>query len=104
MEVVGASGGTGEAVVHALEQQPEGAEIVRASRRHNQVDAWKREGKNAVSLDLDDARTFPEALAGIDRLYLMTGYTVEMVHQSKTIVDAAAESGVSFIVHLGVFC
>jgi len=67
------------------------------------VEAWKREGRHAVYLDLDDARTFPEALAGIDRLYLMTGYTVEMVHQSKTIVDAAAESGVRFIVHLGVF-
>ncbi len=58
---------------------------------------------HAVYLDLDDARTFPEALVGIDRLYLMTGYTVQMVHQSKTIVDAAAESDVSFIVHLGVF-
>jgi hypothetical protein len=26
-----------------------------------------------------------------------------MVHQSKTIVDAAADAGVSFIVHLGIF-
>jgi uncharacterized protein YbjT (DUF2867 family) len=101
--VLGASGRTGWAVVDALEKQPEAVEVVLASRRHDQVEAWKREGRHAVYLDLDDARTFPEALAGIDRLYLMTGYTVEMVHQSKTIVDAAAESGVSFIVHLGVF-
>src|SRR5216684_5808088 len=101
--VLGASGRTGRAVVHALEKQPEAVEIVRASRRQDQVDAWKREGQHAVYLDLDDARTFPEALAGIDRLYLMTGYTVAMVHQSKTIVDAAAESGVSFMVHLGIF-
>jgi NAD(P)H dehydrogenase (quinone) len=26
-----------------------------------------------------------------------------MVHQSKTIVDAAADAGVRFIVHLGIF-
>jgi uncharacterized protein YbjT (DUF2867 family) len=26
-----------------------------------------------------------------------------MVHQSKTIVDAAADAGVKFIVHLGIF-
>jgi predicted oxidoreductase len=26
-----------------------------------------------------------------------------MVHQSKTIVDAAADAGASFIVHLGIF-
>ena len=33
----------------------------------------------------------------------MTGYTIHMVHQMKTITDAAVDAGVSFIVHLGVF-
>ena len=42
-------------------------------------------------------------MTGIDRLFLATGYTVEMVHQSKTIVDAAADAGLQFIVHLGIF-
>jgi uncharacterized protein YbjT (DUF2867 family) len=51
----------------------------------------------------DRPETFPEALTGVDRLFLTTGYTVAMVHQIKTIVDAAAEAGVSFIVHLGIF-
>ena len=32
----------------------------------------------------------------------MTGYTIHMVHQMKTITDAAVDAGVSFIVHLGV--
>ena len=31
---------------------------------------------------------------GIDRLILLTGYTIAMLHQSKTLVDAAADSGV----------
>jgi len=61
------------------------------------VETWKRDGKQAVYIDLDDARTFPAALQGIDRLFLLTGYTIAMLHQSKTIVDAAADSGVSFI-------
>jgi len=39
----------------------------------------------------------------VDRLFLATGYTIHMVHQSKTIVDAAADAGVEFIVHLGIF-
>ena len=43
------------------------------------------------------------ALMGIDRLFLTTGYTVEMVHQSKTINDAAEDAGLQFIVHLGIF-
>lgn len=38
-----------------------------------------------------------------DRLFLLTGYTVAMVTQSKTLVDAAKKAGVKHIVHLGVF-
>ena len=47
-------------------------------------------------VDLDRPETFREALTEVDRLFLATGYTVAMVHQSKTIVDAAADAGVSF--------
>jgi len=67
------------------------------------VAAWKDKGKTAVRIDLDDPLSFPEALVGVDRLFLMTGYTIHMVHQMKTITDAAVDAGVSFIVHLGVF-
>jgi NAD(P)H dehydrogenase (quinone) len=42
-------------------------------------------------------------LTGIDRIFLMAGYTAAMVEQAKTLVDAAEDTGVSFIVHLGVF-
>ena len=54
-------------------------------------------------LDLNDPATFPAALEGVDRLFIATGYTIEMTHQVKTIVDAAVDAGVGFIVHLGVF-
>jgi NAD(P)H dehydrogenase (quinone) len=64
------------------------------------VEAWRHHGKEAVLLDLDQPETFPNALGGIDRLFLVTGYTVAMVHQCKTIVDAAADAGIKFIVHL----
>jgi uncharacterized protein YbjT (DUF2867 family) len=70
---------------------------------HAEVEAWRGEGKEAVYLNLDAPQTFPAALTGIDRLFLATGYTVAMVHQSKNIVDAAADAGVQFIVHLGIF-
>src|SRR5258707_7996107 len=101
--VLGASGLTGGAIASTLDRRPADVEVVRAARKKEQVEAWKREGKQAVYLDLDDARTFPAALQGIDRLFLLTGYTIAMLHQSKTIVDAAADSGVNFIVHQGVF-
>jgi NAD(P)H dehydrogenase (quinone) len=101
--VLGASGLTGSAIASILDNGAADIEVVRAARNKEKAETWKRDGKQAVYLDLDDARTFPAALQGIDRLFLLTGYTIAMLHQSKTIVDAAADSGVSFIVHQGVF-
>ncbi|MGX7000819.1 NmrA family NAD(P)-binding protein [Caballeronia sp. KNU42] len=101
--VLGASGLTGGAVAAILDTAASSIEVVRASRRQEKVDSWSRGGKQAVYLDLDDARTFSAALRGIDRLYLLTGYTFAMIHQSKTLVDAAADAGVRFVVHQGVF-
>lgn len=100
--VLGATGGTGGALAALLDADPR-VDVVRAARREAQVAAWKAEGKAADLIDLNDARTFSAALAGIDRLFVMSAYTIEMVHQVKTITDAAVDAGVGFIVHLGVY-
>ncbi|MBR7745231.1 NmrA family NAD(P)-binding protein [Undibacterium sp. BYS107W] len=47
--------------------------------------------------------SFATASANVDRVFLLTGYTSDMLFQSKKLVDAAKEAGVSHIVHLGVF-
>jgi uncharacterized protein YbjT (DUF2867 family) len=99
---LGATGRTGSKVIAELERINT-VQVVYSSRSLTQVEAWRRDGKEAVLLDLDQPETFSNALAGIDRLFLVTGYTVAMVHQSKTIVDAAADARVKFIVHLGIF-
>ena len=100
--ILGATGRTGSRVISVLERI-DTVQVVYSSRKLAQVEAWRRDGKDAVLLDLDQPETFPDALIGIDRLFLITGYTVAMVHQSKTIVDAAADAGVKFIVHLGIY-
>src|SRR6267154_372766 len=100
--ILGSTGRTGSKVIAELERI-NSVQVVYSSRKLAQVEAWRRDGKDAVLLDLDQPETFPNALAGIDRLFLVTGYTVAMVHQSKTIVDAAADAGIKFIVHLGIF-
>jgi NAD(P)H dehydrogenase (quinone) len=100
--ILGATGRTGSKVISELERI-DTVQVVYSSRKLAQVEAWRRDGKDAVLLDLDQPETFPDALTGIDRLFLITGYTVAMVHQSKTIVDAAADAGVKFIVHLGIY-
>ena len=100
--ILGATGRVGSKVIAELERINT-AKAVYSSRKLAQVEAWRRDGKDAVLLNLDQPETFPDALSRIDRVFLSTGYTVAMVHQSKTIVDAAADAGVEFIVHLGIF-
>ena len=99
--VLGASGTVGKQVVKELEDKAVKVRIT--SRKHDVVEQLRSEGKDCVYLDLDDPRTFALALANVDRIFLLTGYTVAMVTQSKTVVDAAKKAGVSHIVHVGVF-
>jgi NAD(P)H dehydrogenase (quinone) len=101
--VLGSTGLTGAAIASKLDDASDRVEVVRASRNPETTAQWRSEGRPAVELDLDDARTFPVALEGIDRLFVMTGYTVAMTHQVKTITDAAVDAGVGHIVHLGIF-
>lgn len=54
-----------------------------------------------VYLDLDNPESMLPAFTGVDRIFLMTGYTVDMLRQSKDVVDIAKKTGVEQIVHLG---
>ena len=101
--VTGASGKVGGAVARALDDTHGEVIAVRASRSRKTVEKWEQQGMRAVYLDLDDPETFPAALEGIDRVFLSAGYTSAMTEQGKTLVDAAEDAGVNFIVHLGVF-
>jgi uncharacterized protein YbjT (DUF2867 family) len=73
------------------------------SRRQEEVERLRKQGVDAVYLDLDNPESFASALAGVDRAFLSTGYTVAMLSQSKVFVDAAHKAGLEHIVHLGVF-
>ncbi|NJL64302.1 MAG: NmrA family NAD(P)-binding protein [Methylacidiphilales bacterium] len=100
--VLGSTGQVGKLVVEALKQTSD-VRIRVTSRKLEQVETLRQQGQDAVYLDLDDPRTFAIALHGVDKLFLVTGYTVAMLAQSKTIVDAAKKAGVKHIVHLGIF-
>lgn len=99
--ILGASGSIGSQVVKELEATDVHLRI--ASRKQDAINQLCSEGKNAVYLDLDKPESFALALAGVDRVFLLTGYSVAMLTQSKTLVDAAKKAGVSHIVHVGVF-
>jgi len=47
-----------------------------------------------VRLDYDQSETIAPALDGVERLFLLSGYTVDMPRQSKALMDRAQKSGV----------
>jgi NAD(P)H dehydrogenase (quinone) len=101
--VIGATGRVGSQVVSQLTKHQENVDVRLASRDSEDIKKWQSNGQDSVLLDLNDSATFSAALHGIDRLFLLTTYSSDMLHQSKTLVDAAQQAGVTHIVHLGVF-
>jgi len=101
--VIGATGSIGGPVVRELSGQPgsDGLQVVAAVRNPQKAAAFRAQGVETVTLDLDDVDSVRAAVRTVDRIFLLTGYTVEMLRQSKLVVDAAAASGVEHIVHLG---
>lgn len=95
--VLGATGQVGGHIVKALKTDLS-LEVLAAARS---IDRAKELGVSVVHLDLDRIDTFAEALDGVDRLFMATGYTVDMLRQSKDLVNYAQHAGVKLIVHLG---
>jgi len=95
--VMGATGQVGGALIRHLTDVPS-LEIVAAARNVSKASTLE---VPVVHLDLDDIETFAPALSNVDRLFMATGYTVDMLRQSKDLVNYAKRAGVKFIVHLG---
>lgn len=95
--VMGATGQVGGAVLPHLAGNSS-VEVIVAARTPEKA---KRFGVSVVHLDLDKFETIGPALQGIDRIFMATGYTVDMLRQSKDLVNVAKRAGVQQIVHLG---
>ena len=95
--VMGATGQVGGALIPLLSGNPE-LEVVAAIRNAAKAAQFTCP---TVHLNLDDFSTFAPALEGIDRIFMATGYTVDMLRQSKDLVNTAIRAGVKHIVHLG---
>ena len=54
-----------------------------------------------VYFDFNDPDSMARKLVGIDRVLMVTGYTVDNLMQGKTFIDEARKAGVSYFVHLG---
>lgn len=101
--VTGATGTVGGAVMRELKADHEAGaiELVGAARSPQSADALREQGMNPVHFDYNEPDTMRAALAGVDGVFLATGYSVDMLVHSKRLLDAAKAEGVSHIVHLG---
>lgn len=98
--VLGATGKVGGEVVRILNSRGQ-LEIAATHRPAEKSQVLEKLGVERRILDLDIPETLPTALEGIDRVLMLTGYTVEMMRQSKRFLDEARRQGVRHIVHIG---
>jgi uncharacterized protein YbjT (DUF2867 family) len=76
--------------------------IVASARSQEKADALAKARRiGTIVLDFDKPQSFQAALKGVDALWLATGYSADMMQQSKFLVDAAVAAGVKHLVHLG---
>jgi uncharacterized protein YbjT (DUF2867 family) len=99
--VLGVTGQVGKLVAKNLRRSD--AQFSVGTRRKANLEVLANQFGSSRYIDLDDRRTFDEALKGVTGLFLLTAYTVDMLVQSKTLIDAARRNGVKHIVHLGAF-
>ncbi|MEM6821160.1 MAG: NmrA family NAD(P)-binding protein [Verrucomicrobiota bacterium] len=98
--VIGATGKVGGEVVRLL-QQEEGIHVIAAVRHPDKASPFEEQGIETRIVDLDDVNTLPAVLKGVDRALLLTGYSVDMLKQSKRFLDEAKRQEVDHIVHIG---
>lgn len=105
--IVGGTGKVGRALVDDLRSEAAaGRMLLRiATRSPGSHAALTSPGVELHKLDLNDCFASTEcaaALASCDALFLLTGYTVDMLRQCKAVLDTAKLAGVRHVVHVGV--
>src|SRR6267378_2777225 len=89
--VLGATGQVGKLVAKSLRKSAANFSV--GTRRAENLQELADQFGASRFIDLDDPRTFDKALKGITGLFLLTGYTVDMLVQSKSLIDAAKPNG-----------
>jgi NAD(P)H dehydrogenase (quinone) len=98
--VLGATGKVGAETARILSASGD-VRVIAGVRSPEKATHLKDNGIEIRHLDLDRQETLAPALQGIDRALLLTGYTVDMLMQSKAFLDTAKQTGVKHIVHIG---
>jgi len=98
--ITGATGKIGRETLENLKAD-HSIDLIAAVRSIEKAQLLRAAGVRTVLMDFDIEETVAAALKGVDRTFLMTGYSVDMLRQSKLFLDHARAAGVQHVVHLG---
>lgn len=98
--ITGASGQFGREAADRLLKEVPPADLILISRSPESLDAYARMGCDVRFGDFDDVASLDAALAGADKLLLISGTRVgKRVPQHGAAIEAAKRAGVSHIVY-----
>ncbi len=98
--VTSATSNVGTPLVKQLAEQ--GVNVRAAVRSIVKAQALKFPGVELVEMDLDKPETIPPAFAGVDKVFLTTPITENMVETEAMCLEAAKKAGVKHIVKLSI--
>ncbi len=98
--VLGGTGKVGRETARLLAQSGD-MRVIAGIRSPEKAAPLADQGIEIRHLDLDRHETLLPALEGVERALLLTGYSVDMLKQSKAFLDAAKQTEVRHIVHIG---
>ena len=98
--ILGVTGKVGRETARLLTQTND-VQVIAGVRSPSKTAHLVEHGIEVRHLDLNHHETLIPALKGVDRALLLTGYSVDMLKQSKAFIDAAKQTGVQHIVHIG---
>ena len=101
--VTGATGKLGRLVLDELLRQANPADIVALARDPAALADYALKGIDVRRADYDDAASLDAALAGVDRVLLISGNAVgQRERQHGAIMEAAKQAGVSYLAYTSV--
>jgi NAD(P)H dehydrogenase (quinone) len=98
--ITGASGQFGRAAVEGLMARMPASDLILISRRPEKLSAFAAHGAQCRRGDFDEPESLVPALAGAERMLLISATRVgKRVAQHKAAIDAAVRAGVKHIVY-----
>ena len=101
--ITGASGQLGRLVLDQLLSQVPAADIVALARKPEVLDDYARQGVTVRHADYDEPATLGPALAGVDKLLLISASEVgKRVPQHQAVIEAAKAEGVELLAYTSI--